>query len=152
MNESQRAQFAEYRRLLDELERSFALVNEDAFNSSAEIVNKNSAAFRVWLADADYQRGDVRIDPADGVPYWAMHAHGISSGHVCQPGTSPTMWVHCHGTTPETARPFVSEGHNPYRSGHYCTENGAVFLCLANNTVHAPSVLPDAWKQVEKEE
>lgn len=152
MNETQRAQFFEYRRLLDELIKGYSLTNEDTFNSSADIINKNAAAFRIWSADADYLRGDVRIDPADGVPYWAMHAHGISSGHVCQPSKSPTMWVHCHGTTPETARPFMAEGHNPYHKGHYCIENGAVFLCNTDNTVHAPSALPNAWEQVEKEE
>lgn len=148
MNDAQRRQFYEIRRMLDNLVEKLALVNEDAFNSSAAEVNENAAAFRVWLKDADYVRGDVRIDPADGVPYWAMLNHGISTGQVCQPSLTPTIWTHCHGTTPETARPFLAEGHNPYHKGHYCIENDVVFLCLADNTVHAPSVLASAWEVV----
>ena len=149
MTEAQRKQFFEIRRLLDETVAGYSLVNEDAFNSSAEIINRNAAAFRVWVKDADYSRGDVRVDPADGVPYWAMLNHGVSTGQIHQPSLSPTIWTHCHGTTPETARPFIAEGHNPYHKGHYCTENGAVFMCNMDFTVHAPSVLPGAWEVVQ---
>ena len=58
------------------------------------------------------------------------------------------MWTHCHGTTPETARPFVAEGHNPYMIGHYCTEDGVAKRCNRDNVVHAPSVLPEAWDDI----
>lgn len=145
----QRAQLFDVRRILDKYEKGMNLTDESAFNAAAAIINEDAAAFRVWLENGDYLRGDVRIDPADKTPYWAIHAHGASSGHVCQPSKTPSMWAHCHGTSPETARPFVAESYNLYQQGHYCTENGAVFLCLQNNTVHAPSVLPSAWKQVE---
>ena len=148
MNAEQRKQFFEIRRLLDNLVMKLALANEDAFNSSAAEVNDCAAAFRTWISDADYKRGDVRIDSEDGVPYWAMHDHGISTGIVCQPSKSPTMWVHCHGTTPETARSFVAEGHNPYMVGHYCFEGDVVARCNQDNTIHPPSVLPTAWEIV----
>ena len=149
MNEAQRKQFFEIRRLLDELVDGYALNDENTFNANAALINKNTAAFRVYVEDADYVRGDVRIDPADGVPYWAMHDHGVSSGHICRPSLSPTMWTHCHGTTLETARPFVAEGHNPYMTGHYCTEGDVTARCTQDNVVHAPSVLPIAWEVVE---
>ena len=146
---AQRAQLFDVRRILDKYEKGMNLTDESAFNAAAAIINEDAAAFRVWLENGDYQRGDVRIDPADNVPYWAIHSHGAASGHICQPSKTPSMWAHCHGTSPETARPFVAESYNLYQQGHYCTEHGAVFLCLANNTVHAPGVLPSAWKQVE---
>lgn len=148
MTEAQRKQFFEIRALMDKLVAAIPTANEAEFNGSAFAINENVAAFRVWLKDADYVRGDVRIDPLDGVPYWAMHDHGISTGQVHQPSLSPTIWTHCHGTTPETARPFIAEGHNPYMSGHYCVDNGVVARCISDDIVYPPSVYPYAWEVV----
>ena len=149
MTEAQRKQFFEIRALMDRVVAAIPAANEAEFNASASEINKNAAAIRVWLRDADYARGDVRVDPLDSIPYWAMHNHGVSTGHVCQPSQSPTMWTHCHGTTPETARPFVAEGHNPYMQGHYCIENGRIKRCALNNITHAPSELSYAWEDAE---
>ena len=134
------------RRALDNLIGKMNLVDEAAFNASAAEINDNIYAFRVYVPDRDYVRGDVTIDPADNCPYWAMHNHGPSYGQIHQPSKSPTVWTHCHGTTPETAREFIAEGHNPYHTGHYCKENGLTALCKRDNVVHPPSVLPDAWE------
>ena len=133
------------RKALDNLESMIGLVDETVFNAKAGIVNDNVAAFRRYNPDKDYVRGDIAVDPADNVPYWAIHSHGPSTGQVWQPSLSPTIWMHCHGTSPETARPFVAESHNPYMVGHYCIEDGVPKRCIRNNTVHAPSVLPEAW-------
>lgn len=143
--EKQRAQLFDIRRILDKYEKGFNLTDESAFNAAAAAINEDAAAFRVWLPDGDYLRGDVKIDPDDNTPYWAIHSHGKSTGHVYQPSKSPTMWTHCHGTTPETARPFVAESYNPYMTGHYCTEGDAVARCKQDNIVYPPSVLPAAW-------
>lgn len=149
MTEAQRKQFFEIRRLMDKIVAAIPATDEAEFNASASAINENAAAIRVWLSDADYLRGDIRIDPADGVPYWAMHDHGISTGLVYQPSQFPTIWTHCHGTTPETARPFLAEGHNPYMIGHYCTEDGILARCTQDNTVYPPSIWPEAWETVE---
>ena len=135
------------RTILDSVVSAIPMCSEAEFNASAAAINENAAAIRVWVAGRSYNRTDIRIDPADSVPYWALHTHSSVEGAELQPSLTPTIWTHCHGTTPETARPFVAEGHNPYMAGHYCTENGAVFVCLDNNTVHAPSVLPTAWEK-----
>lgn len=148
MNARQREELFEMRRLLDEMVKNLQLVSEAAFNASAAAVNEHRAAIRTWLEEADYSRGDVAIDPDDKTPYWAMHANGKSTGQVRKPSASPTVWTHCHGTTPETAREFVSEGHNPYMQGHYCKKNGRAYRCLENNTIHAPDVYPQAWEEV----
>ena len=148
MTEAQRKQFFEIRALMDKLVAAIPATNEAEFNASASAINENAAAIRVWRKDADYVRGDVRVDPQDGVPYWAMHSHGISTGHVCQPSISPTIWTHCHGTTPETARPFIAESHNPYMSGHYCVDNGVVARCISDDIVYPPSIYPYAWEVV----
>ena len=145
MTAEQRSYFFEVRRLLDELISKYNLTDENAFNSAAETINKNSIAFRTRTSEQSYKRGDVRIDPTDNTPYWAMHDHNSIKGQELQPCLTPTIWTHCHGTTPETARPFVAEGHNPYMKGHYCIENDIIYLCNTDNIVYAPSVLPSAW-------
>lgn len=141
------------RHVLDNVVKGFNATDEASFNAAAAAINENTAAVRVWVKGTTdkpqrYPRGEVRTDPADSVPYWAMHEHTSIPGQELQPSLTPSIWTHCHGTTPETARPFVAEGHNPYMTGHYCTENGAVKRCNRDNVVHAPSVLPDAWDDV----
>lgn len=143
-----RAHAFEVRRLLNKLVKSYGLTDEATFNANAALINTDAAAFPVWNPAADYDRGDVTIDPVDSVPYWAVHTQGKTSGQVHQPSKSSTMWMHCHGTTPETARPFVAEAPNPYHTGHYCTENDKTYRCKQNNIVYAPSVLPGAWEVV----
>lgn len=148
ISEAKKAQASAVRDVLDGVVRDIPAADETAFNSAAAVINEKAAAIPVWRNDIDYQRGALVIDREDGVPYWAIHAQGPTSGQVHQPSKSPTMWTHCHGTTPETARPFVAEGHNPYMTGHYCTEDGVAKRCNRDNVVHAPSVLPEAWDDI----
>lgn len=153
LTEARRAQLFAMRGIMDKVVAAIPMADEAEFNASAAAINENAAALRVWLpgtADKprNYARTDIRTDPADGFPYWAMVDHTSRAGQELQPSLTPTIWAHCHGTTPETARPFVAEGHNPYMKGHYCTENGAVKRCNSDNVVHAPSVYPAAWETV----
>lgn len=136
------------RRALDNLIKTIPMASEAEFNAAAAAINDNVAAVRMWRDDREYKRGDIALDPADKTPYWALHEHGPSTGQVHQPSINPTIWTHCHGTSPETARPFVAEGHNPYMTGHYCTEVGAIYRSVHDNNVYAPSVYPAGWEAV----
>lgn len=138
------------RALLDGIVSALQATDETSWNAAAAEVNAKIDAFRVWLPGIEgnprnYTRGDIRIDEADNVPYWAMHTHTSYAGAELQPSITLSIWAHCHGTSFGTARPFVAEGHNPYMEGHFCMENGTVYRCKVDNTVHAPSVLPEAW-------
>lgn len=148
MTEEQRKEFFAMRAIMDKVVAAIPASNETEFNSSAALINENMAAVRVWKADKDYKRGAIATDPENGVPYWAMHDNGPTTGQVHQPSKSPTIWTHCHGTTPETARPFVAEGHNPYMKGHYCTENGSIYECVVHGNVYSPATYPAGWKEV----
>ena len=149
LTEKQRKQFAAIRAIMDKVVAAIPMSNESEYNQSAATINENSAAIRIWVPLKNYKRGDLRVSPVDGVPYWSMHDHSSVEGAELEPSASPTIWAHCHGTTPETARSFVAEGHNPYNEGHYCTENGTVYKCNQDSTVHSPSVLPSVWEIVE---
>ena len=146
ISDAKRAQAFAVRDILNGVVRDIVATDEASFNSVAALINEKAAAIPVWRSDLDYQRGDLVVDREDGTPYWAIHAQGPTSGQVHQPSKSPTMWTHCHGTTPETARPFVAESYNAYMTGHYCTEGDTVARCLRDNVVFPPSVLPDAWE------
>lgn len=140
MTQEQRKQFFEIRRILDSF---ISKIVDDPTE-----INNSLIVIRTWEAGQSYMRNDVRVDPVDGIPYWAMHDHTSVEGQELQPSLTPSMWAHYHGTTPETARLFVQEGHNPYMNGHYCIENDNIYLCELDNTIYAPSVYPNAWKQV----
>lgn len=148
LTKAQEAYFFAIREFWDDIIASIPTTSEAEFNENAGLINTAAIAARVWIAGKHYERGDIRIDPADGVPYWAMHTHDSVEGQELQPSLTPSIWTHCHGTTPETAREFVAEGHNPYQVDHYCVENGKVYRCKAPNTVHAPSVYAQAWEEM----
>ena len=146
-----RREAKEIRRILDGVIAAIGAADEEGFNGSAAAINENAAAIRVWLPGTaekprEYARGEMRIDPADGIPYRAMHDHVSYEGAELQPHRTPSIWTHCHGTSAETAREFVSEGHNPYMEGHWCVENGVKARCRINNTVFGPGVQPEAWE------
>lgn len=140
---------AAIRNILDDVIREIGAVDETTFNAAASQINTKAAAIRTWTPTGDYLRGDIVIDPENETPYWAMHDHGKTTGLIHQPSLSPTIWTHCHGTTPETAREFIVEAHNPYNVGHYCIENNIVACCKQDGVVYPPSVLPNAWEIVE---
>lgn len=148
ITEEIRQYLASVRTILDGVVKDIGATDEASFNAAAATINKKIAAIRTWIEDGEYIRGDMTIDPEDGIPYWAIHSHGKSTGHVCQPSKNHTIWAHCHGTTPETARPFVAEGYNPYMEGHYCIENDKTYRCKQNNIVYAPSAYPIAWEEI----
>lgn len=150
LTEKQRAKFFTVRAMMDKIVAAIPMSSESEFNASAAAINENAAAIRVWIAGRSYKRGDIRVDLADGVPYWSMHDHASVEGAELAPSLTPTIWVHCHGTTVETARPFVAEGHNPYMTGHTCTEGSVVARCMMDNIVYPPSVLPGAWELVSE--
>ena len=154
LSDKEAAELFEMRAVMDAAITAIGAVDEASFNEKAAEINEKAAAIRVWIAGTNekpqtYARGDMRKDPANGVPHWSLHDHTSITGQELQPSKSPTMWTHCHGTTPETASEFIAEGHNPYMKGHYCVENGGIYLCGQDNTVHPPSVYAQAWTKAE---
>ena len=146
ISESMRKQGAAIRSILDEVVTGIGATDEVSFNAAAAEINRLSAAVPVWRPDGNYKRGALTMD--GGVPYWAMHDNGAASGQVHRPGESPTVWAHCHGTTPETAREFVAESHNPYNVGHYCKSGGKTWRSARDAVVFSPDVWPDGWEEV----
>lgn len=54
-----------------------------------------------------------------------------------------------HGTSPETARPFVgvTGAHDTYKAGEYAVFEGALYLCK-RETSYSPMEYPQDWEEV----
>lgn len=136
MTEQQRATLFAVRRALDGLVTKIA-------DSPAEI-DENLVAIRPWAPGA-YAVGDVRLHV--GIPYKCIQAHDSTVNPVWTPDVVPTLWMQYHGTTPDTARPWVAPtgAHDMYRAGEYMIwTDGARYRC-AQDTVYSPADFPQAW-------
>lgn len=85
------------------------------------------------------------------IPYWCVMAHDSSGNPMWSPAYDTALWAIYHGRDAMHALPFKAEGHNPYMTGHWCTEDGEAFECIVDNTVWPPSVMPMNWKKGSEE-
>ena len=139
MTEAQRAQFFAMRRALDGYVAKIV-------DNPAEI-NANPAALRVWKPEA-YAAGDVRSYAR--IPYRCVQAHDSTANADWTPDTAPALWMQYHGTTIETARPWVEPtgAHDMYRDGEFMVwTDGAVYRCVSD-TAYSPADYPAAWEAV----
>lgn len=103
--------------------------------------------YRDWEAGV-HAVGDIRN--AEGQTWACYQAHDESENPGIYPGTSAwfTFWKPLHGTTPETARPFVHPTHalDMYRAGEYMIwTDGKVKRCVFD-TDFSPDEYPAAWE------
>ena len=139
MSEAQKARLTAYRVAMDAAVEN---VREDtaAINCVATLV-------RLWKPGA-YAVGDVRIH--GGIPYRCVQAHDSSANPGWTPQAEPALWMQYHGTTPETARPWVDPtgAHDMYRAGEYMIwTDGSTYKCV-QNTAYSPGDQPQAWETV----
>lgn len=115
-------------------------------DSPAEI-NDNPIAIRVWKPGA-YVIGDVRS--YEGIPYKCVQAHNSTGNDTWTPDATPALWMQYHGTSPETARPWIAPAgaHDMYKAGEYMIwTDGLTYHCLMD-TVYSPTAYAQAWEQV----
>lgn len=63
----------------------------------------------------------------------------------------PALWALTHTTDPSHAKPWVNPlgTSGMYMMGEcYVDENGIVWRCLNDNTVHTAAAYPAGWEQV----
>lgn len=109
-------------------------------------INDNPAAIRNWKEGA-YVIGDVRMDA--GNPYKCVQAHDSTGNPTWNPAATPALWMQYHGTTKETARPFIhpAGAHDMYKKGEYASFDD-VIKQANQDTVYSPDEYPDAWDTV----
>ena len=107
-----------------------------------------------WAEEA-YQEGDILLVAYEGAhqPWKCRQAHDTTTYPDITPDGSAwrTFWIPFHGTSPETARPFVpvQGAHDMYRAGEYMVyTDGKTYRCLSD-TNFSPEEYPQAWERVE---
>ena len=136
MTDAQRKQFFEIRKALDGLVVKIA-------DTPAEI-NSNMVALRVWTPGA-YVVGDVRL--FEGNPYKCVQAHDSTDNPAWNPAETPALWMQYHGTTKETARPYIAPtgAHDMYLTGEWMIwTDGLAYRCVLD-TSYSPAEYAAAW-------
>lgn len=139
MSERQKAKLSSYRMAMD------AAV--EAAREDTAAINRVATLVRPWRPGA-YAVGDVRV--YGGIPYRCVQAHDSTQNPAWTPDATPALWMQYHGTTPETARPWVAPAgaHDIYRAGEYMIwTDGQMYKCL-QDTDFSPAEYAQAWEAV----
>ena len=139
MSEAQKARLTAYRAAMD------AAV--EAAREDTAAINRVATLVRPWKPGA-YAVGDVRV--YGGIPYRCVQAHDSTQNPAWTPDATPALWMQYHGTTPETARPWVAPAgaHDIYRAGEYMIwTDGQMYKCL-QDTAFSPVDYLQAWEAV----
>lgn len=108
-----------------------------------------SGLYDPWEAGT-YQTGAIRN--AEDQTWECFQAHDNAVYPDIKPGNPAwfTFWRPLHGTSPETARPFVpvQGAHDMYHTGeHIIWTDGRIYKCLSD-TNFSPADYPQAWEVV----
>lgn len=109
-----------------------------------------SGLYPVWVG-GNHPSGD--ICNARGQTWECYQAHDTASNPDITPDNPAwyTFWRPLHGTSPETARPFVpvQGSHDMYHIGEYAIwVDGNLYRCK-QDTNFSPEDYPQAWEVVE---
>lgn len=137
MSEAQRAQLRAIRAAMDESVTLAAAQGAAKLNAVAVLV-------REWTPGA-YKAGDVRAE--SGVPYKCVQPHDSTQNADWRPSAVPALWMQYHGTSRETARPYVAPtgAQDIYKQGEWMIWTDSRAAKALSDTAYGPDVLPSAW-------
>lgn len=106
-----------------------------------------SGLYEDWKLGS-YLKGDVRN--ANGQTWECFQAHDTNTYPDINPDNAAwyTFWRPLHGTSPETARPFVpvQGAHDMYRAGEYMIWTDGTIQHCKQDTNFSPEEYPQAWE------
>ena len=140
MTDEQRKQCFDIRKCLDVLVAKIA-------ESPAE-VNENMAAIQIWKPGT-YVVGDVRR--YNGNPYKCVQAHDSTMNPHWTPENLAALWMQYHGTTKDTARPWITPlgTEDRYRVGEWMIWTDGLYYFCKSDTTYSPVDYPAAWDKYE---
>ena len=110
-----------------------------------------SGLYEDW-AEGSYQVGDIRN--AKGQTWECFQAHDNATYPDINPDNAAwyTFWRPLHGTSPETARPFVpvQGSHDMYRTGEYMIYTDGLTYRCKQDTNFSPEDYAQAWEAVKE--
>ena len=143
MSEAQKRAIASLRGAMDK-----AVVAISA-TATAKEVNDVSPLIRPWKPWV-YSEGDVRM--YEGAPYKCVQTHDSTDNPDWNP-TVASLWMQYHGTSRETARPYVrpTGAHDMYKAGEWVIFTDSAVYEAISDTAYSPSEYPAAWRKDEGE-
>ena len=115
-------------------------------SSDTKEINECTELLRKWKPGS-YAVGDVRV--YEGIPYKCIQAHNSTGNETWNPSVA-SLWIQYHGTSAETARPWVAPtgAHDMYLAGEYMIwTDGSTYKCLSN-TNFSPADYALAWEKI----
>ena len=141
LSEKYQKQFEAHRKTIDRL---IAKIADNPVEINIEVI-ENPAAIRSWKP-AIYTVDDVRL--YNGIPYKCVQTHDSSANETWTPDVNPALWTQYHGTSKETARPWVTPtgAQDIYKVGEWMIwTDGKKYQCI-QNTNFSPADYSSAWK------
>ena len=111
-------------------------------------INDNMSALRKWKPGV-FAVNDVRV--YNGIPYKCVQAHDSTVNETWSPDITPALWMQYHGTSNETARPWVAPtgAHDMYKKDEYMIwTDGSIYRCIVD-TIYSPTDYALAWEKSE---
>ncbi|MBP3651984.1 MAG: hypothetical protein J6J78_02800 [Clostridia bacterium] len=111
----------------------------------------NMACIRIWKP-GKFSAGDANTAPDvrmhEDIPYKCFQSHDSTANPAWNPKDAPALWIQYHGTTPETARPYIAPtgAHDMYKAGEYMIWTDGTVKHATQDTAYGPDVWPDAWE------
>jgi len=126
LSAEKRAEFAPFRRVAD------SYIGKIVENPVE--INENLDVIRPW-APGVFVAGDVRMH--EGAPHKCVQAHDSTGNEAWNPADTPALWMQYHGTTPESARDWITPAGGEYT----IWTDGLTYHCLSD-TVYSPAAYP----------
>lgn len=139
MSEAQKELLLKYRSAMDRV--------VDSAKEDVAALNNIHILARIWVPGV-YEVGDVR--EYNAIPYRCIQAHDSTANVNWTPENTQALWMQYHGTTPETARPWVQPlgSEDRYKMGEYMIwTDGQMYKCL-QDTNFSPAEYAQAWEVV----
>lgn len=138
--------FEEYFKKARAMRKAADRLIEEIASDTAEI-NENIGVIREWKPGV-YDIGDVRMD--GDAPYKCVQYHDSTQNPGWRPSTVPALWMQYHGTTRETARPFIhpTGAHDMYLIGEYIIWTDGRIMRARMGTVYSPEEYAAVWEEI----
>lgn len=111
-------------------------------------INESNLLIRNWTFGS-HEVGEVRS--YKDIPYRCVQAHTCTADQNWTPPNVPALWMQYHGTSPESARPWIQPlgAHDMYKNGEYMIwTDGKIYQCVVD-TIYSPNDYMQAWNVVE---
>lgn len=102
-----------------------------------------------FVPGKDYSVWPAGAPVSDDGQVWQLIQPYDSTAHPGRPGELRALWGLCHTTDPAKAKAWVDPlgTSGMYMAGEcYRAGDGRIYRCLADNTVHDATALPEGWE------